>query len=76
MVKVISLSDEAYNKLRVLKRGRSFSEVIVELTGKKKGKKNLADFYGIWAEDADEWKKIEKDIYENRKKSKTRDFRF
>ena len=76
MVKVISLSEEAYGKLKTLKHDRSFSELIMELVGKRKKKKNLLDFYGIWADDADEWEKIKKRIYEDRKKVKLREVHF
>lgn len=75
MVKVISLSDDAYRKLRALKRGKSFSEVVVELIGKRRTKKkNLLDFYGVWKEDSDYWEKMKKQIYEDRKKAKLRKY--
>jgi predicted CopG family antitoxin len=75
MVKVISLSDEAYNRLRALKKGRSFSEVVVELVESRK-KGNLMKFFGAFADSADEWEEIKKKIYENRKKLKTREYKF
>lgn len=43
---------------------------------KSKKKGNLMRFFGKWSEDAEEWKKIEKEIYEDRKKFKTRDISF
>jgi predicted CopG family antitoxin len=72
MVKVISLSNEAYEKLKALKRDESFSEVVVKLVGERK-RRNIMDFFGIWKEDADEWEKIKKRIYEDRKKAKLRE---
>jgi predicted CopG family antitoxin len=45
MVKVISLSDEAYKRLKALKHGKSFSEVVIELTINKKKKKDLSRFF-------------------------------
>ena len=74
MVKVISLSNEAYEKLKALKGGRSFSEVVIELSENRK-KKSLADFYGIWKDNTDEWEKIKNKIYDDRKKFKLREVR-
>ena len=75
MVKVISLSNEAYARLKAIKNGKSFSEVVLELTINKK-KKNLSDYFGIWKENSDEWEKIKKKIYEDRKKAKLREVKF
>lgn len=74
MVKVISLSDEAYKRLTALKRGRSFSEVVIELAGKRK-KGDLMRFFGAFADHADEWEEIKKKIYEDRKKFKLREYK-
>ena len=41
MVKMVSLSNEAYDKLKMLKGLRSFSEVIVELVDTRKKKRNI-----------------------------------
>ena len=44
---------------------------------KVKGRKrSLRDYFGIWKENADEWEKIKKIIYEDRKKFKLRDVKF
>jgi len=75
MVKVISLSNEAYGKLKAIKGDRSFSEVVVQITEQKARKRNLMDFFGIWADRADEWKEIEKKIYGDRKKFKLRTYK-
>jgi len=75
MVKVISLSNDAYGRLKAIKRDKSFSEVIVELVEKKQ-KKNIMDFFGIWVDNAKEWENIKKEIYNDRKKSKLREFKW
>ena len=75
MVKVISLSNEAYEKLKALKRDESFSDIVIKLISAKK-RKNIMDFFGIWKEDADEWEVIKKKIYEDRKKAKLREVKF
>lgn len=75
MVKVISLSNDAYAKLKALKNGRSFSEVVVELVECKKKKKDFMKFAGIFAKDKDEWEKRKKEIYKDREKFKLRDFK-
>ncbi len=74
MVKVISLSNEAYGKLKAIKGDRSFSEVVVQITETKK-KKNLMNFAGAFADNAEEWKAIEKKIYEDRRNFKLRTFK-
>jgi predicted CopG family antitoxin len=72
MVKVISLSEEAYNKLKAIKFERSFSEVVVDLVERKK-KKDLSKFFGIWAGREEEIKKMKKMIGEDRKRFKLRE---
>ncbi len=72
MVKVISLSNDAYAKLKAIKRDRSFSELVIDLTEKRK-KKNILDFAGAFADNKDEWEKIKKMIYEDRKRAKLRE---
>jgi predicted CopG family antitoxin len=75
MTKVISLSDEAYADLAQLKqKGESFSDVVVRLS--KKEKKPLSEFFGKWSGSKEELNKIEKEIYETRKKTKMRDVEF
>ena len=77
MVKVISLSEDAYMKLKSIKNGRSFSETIVGLIEKPiSDKKNIMDFFGIWADDREELEKFEKRVEENRKKFKLREVNF
>jgi len=75
MVKVISLSDEAYSKLKSLKRDRSFSETVVELVEKKQ-KKNIMDFCGIWSDRKKEVDKMKKMIEKDRENLKLREVKF
>ena len=72
---MVSLSNEAYDKLKMLKGLRSFSEVIVELVDTRKKKRNIMDFAGAFKDNAEEWKEIEKKIYEDRKKFKLRTYK-
>lgn len=74
MVKVISLSEDAYKKLRALKGERSFSDVVIELV-ETNPKRNIMEFAGIWAERSDEWEKIKEAIYKDRKKLKLRTYK-
>lgn len=65
MTRVVSISDEAYNELKKLKNGMSFSEIIIELsTARKKG--NIAKYAGVLSKD--EADKILKEIMEERKR--------
>jgi len=73
MVKVISLSEEAYKTLKTIKGNNSFSELVIELVNEKPKNKSLIDFFGVFKENADEWEKIKKNIYEDRKKFKLRE---
>ena len=64
MTKIISVSDEAYEKLKKLKDKKSFSEIIIELADE--GRKNsLLELAGSWTEE--DAKKVKKLIYEERK---------
>lgn len=70
MTKVISLSDKAYDTLKMLKRGKeSFSDVVLKVT--KKEKKPLLEFAGKW-KNMDEMDKIFSNILERRHKKKWR----
>jgi len=69
MVKMVSLSDEAYFALASLKNaGESFSKVILKLYGSS-GKKsaNIMSFAGIWS-DNPEMDSIFEKVLENRGK--------
>lgn len=75
MVKVISLSEEAYEKLRNRKSAdKSFSDVVVELVDKKP-KKSIMDLFGILKDDK-ETIKIFDDVIKERKRIKLRSARF
>ncbi len=73
MVKVISLSDEAYGRLKGNKGSKSFSEVVLEFVPAKK--RTMMSLFGIAKDRAEEWKDIEKRIYEDRKKFKLRTYK-
>jgi predicted CopG family antitoxin len=63
MTRVISISDEAYDKLRRIKNEKSFSKVIVELVAEKGD--TLMQFVGaLSTHEADT---IKKEIYRDRK---------
>jgi len=74
MVKVISLSNDAYEKLKAIKNGKSFSEVVVELVDCRKKKRDLTKFAGIFKDD-EKWSKAMDDIEKDRKNFKLRDFK-
>ncbi|MEK6914955.1 MAG: antitoxin VapB family protein [Nanoarchaeota archaeon] len=77
MVKMVSLSDKAYDRLKVRKGLKSFSEVVVELTNEKSEKyKDIMKFAGIFKDNSDEWGRIEKEIYAERKKAKLKDYKW
>ncbi len=60
--KNISITEEAYNRLANLRKGNeSFSEIIVEVTGRKK----LSDFFGIISKETGD--KLERAIEKGRK---------
>jgi len=75
MTKIISLSEEAYSKLKAIKGDRSFSDVVIEFTNLRK-KRSILDFAGAFKDNADEWKNIKKMIEEDRKKFKLREVKF
>lgn len=75
MVKVISLSNEAYEKLKSKKTSnKSFSDVVIELVEDRK-KGSILDLFGILKEDDDFIKHVEEAI-KDRKNIKLRDVRF
>jgi predicted CopG family antitoxin len=75
MVKVISLSNEAYEKLKELKKNMSFSEVVIEIVRDRK-KKSIMEFAGALSNNANEWNEIKEGIYKDRKKFKLREYKF
>jgi predicted CopG family antitoxin len=65
--KTVSLSEEAYEKLRRVKRtGESFSQVILRLIERDENV-SILEFAGAFADGSDEWETIEKEIYKRRK---------
>jgi predicted CopG family antitoxin len=77
MVKVMSVSDEAYKKLKAIKRDKSFSEIIIEVVdNRNRNKRSIAEFAGAFGDNADEWEKIKRKIYSDRKKTKLREYKW
>ena len=64
MTKIISVSDEAYESLKRLKKEKSFSEIIIEIA-KEKDSRDIMTFAGILTKE--EAEKMKKNIYEERK---------
>ncbi len=75
MVKVISLSEEAYKRLKRLKNKRSFSELVIFLTMDKKNR-DILSFFGKWPGSKEELDKIEETLRIDRKKIKLREAEF
>lgn len=74
MTRVISLSDEAYDELKKLKKeGESFSDVVIKITVTEK--KPLTDFFGKWPVKG-ELDRIEKELKQERKKARMRSVGF
>lgn len=70
MTKIISISDEAYDRLKRLKGKRSFTQTILALTDSKK--KSPLEFAGMW-EDKPEFDEIYREILEERSTRKERE---
>lgn len=74
MTKVISLSEEAYQRLKRRKgQGESFSDVVVRLTGDKGGA-SLLELKGSWA--GDDLDRVSRVLAEERETAKGRESRF
>ncbi|MDT7865021.1 MAG: antitoxin VapB family protein [Thermoproteota archaeon] len=76
MPKVITISDEVYEKLSKLKKGRSFSKTIDELiefyeSNKKGSKEILREMFGTISEE--EANELEKEIIKFRKSFASRE---
>lgn len=71
MTKVISLSDEAYNRLKKIKQDKSFSEIVVEITTEKVNDKFASSLGTL---DKDFAEKLKKKTYNERKKIKSKRF--
>ncbi len=73
MTKVISLSNEAYERIKSIKRsGESFSDIVIKLIPRPK-KKSLLDFFGKWPGSEEEIENIKKIIEKGRKNFKIRE---
>ncbi|MEK6881413.1 MAG: antitoxin VapB family protein [Nanoarchaeota archaeon] len=77
MVKVISLSNEAYGKLKRIKGDRSFSEVVVNLINDDKiiKRKRILELAGTWKDDS-YWEEFKKEVRRNRNRMKLREVNF
>ena len=75
MVRVISLSEEAYSKLKSAKGERSFSETVISLL-EAKPKKDIMEFAGKWPGGEAEIMRIGKILEEDRKKFRFREVEF
>jgi predicted CopG family antitoxin len=64
MTRIISISDNAYDELKRLKNGMSFTEIILELSKMKK-KESIMRFAGALKNK--EWESIKKELIEERK---------
>jgi predicted CopG family antitoxin len=60
MSKIISVSDEVYGKLTVLKNGRSYTMVIKELLSRKTNKEEILKFAGKGGIDEKEIRSLKK----------------
>ena len=74
VVKVISLSNEAYELLKKMKGKRSFSEVIMEKLGPRKP--SILDICGKWRGGKEGLDKLEAEIMKTRKTAKMREVKF
>ena len=73
MTKVISLSDDAYRRLKKRKgSGESFSDVVVRLTGDKGGV-SIMSLKGSWV--GNDAEKVSRVIAEERENSRDRELR-
>lgn len=73
MVRQVSLSEDAYERLKKAKKGsESFSEVILRTVKAPSG--DLNRFFGVWKEN--EYSRIERKILAERKRSRSREVRF
>jgi len=73
MVRQVSLSDEAYERLKKAKKGsESFSDVVLRTVKSPAG--DLDRFFGAWRDE--EYAKVEAKILSDRKRSRSRDVSF
>ncbi len=73
MVRQVSLSEEAYERLKKAKKGpESFSDVILRIVKNPSG--DLDRFFGAWK--GEDYAQIEAKILADRKRSRSRDVSF
>ncbi len=72
MVKVISISDDVYTRLKNIKGEKSFSEVLRDLLNSEKGNPKLLEKY-FRISNHEEADKLENETNEGRKGSVSRD---
>lgn len=73
MTKTVSLSDDAYHRLKNLKGpGESFSEVVLRVTGEGQRRSPLQAL-GTWAGDPEEARGIFDAVLEERARARLRD---
>ena len=73
MVRQVSLSEEAYERLKKAKKGsESFSDVVLRIVKNQGG--DLDRFFGVWK--GDDYARIQAKILEDRRRSRSRDVRF
>ena len=73
MVKQVSLSEEAYVRLKKAKKGsESFSDVVLRTFKSPSG--DLSRFFGAWK--GEDYARIEAKILADRKRSRSRDVHF
>ncbi|MGD0729014.1 MAG: antitoxin VapB family protein [Candidatus Micrarchaeaceae archaeon] len=75
MTKIISLTNEVYDKLKKLKKNKSFSKQINELLERSNLKGDINEilkYSGVWTKE--EGKKFQEEISRSRKKAKPRFF--
>lgn len=75
MVKQVSLSEEAYERLRRAKKlDESFSDVVLRTVKAPSG--NIDRFFGAWKREGESYDSVKAKILENRKHSRSRDVHF
>jgi len=73
MTKVISISDKAYNRLRMLKgKKESFTDVVLKMTDKEM-KNSILDLAGAWEDNKEEMTRIFAEIKKEREAIKSRE---
>ncbi|HME52116.1 MAG TPA: antitoxin VapB family protein [Candidatus Lokiarchaeia archaeon] len=67
--KTIAIPEALYNRLKALKKPKeSFSELLSRMVDSQceQEKRDISWFFGILADDSDEWDEIEQKLYDSR----------